>query len=373
MEKENLPLYWKVYRQLREKIQQGELHADQKITERQLLNHFRVSRVTVRKALALLVKDGYLYRIPGLGTFLTSSLPEEPLPWTKNNRSIGILIPCITRSLYSGIVRGAENFLLPRDYSLILGSYDARPEKEKLYLERFLSQGISGLIVAPSYNSDRNTYQELLVQRKIPFVQVDTALPGIQADLVQTDGMKGGYLGTRYLIHSGCQKIAFLCGHFKGNSNSLYRLEGYRQALQEAGLTYNLDLVFEGDFSFSFGYETTRKLLSRQRVDGIFSANEPITLGVLQALEESSSFVQDKILVASFDELSSPVTNFFPLITVKQPRLIIGEVAAEILLQRIQEKRKKQTSHYRQILLSPELDVSAVERKRKTLLASVNT
>ncbi|HOL66180.1 MAG TPA: GntR family transcriptional regulator [bacterium] len=365
------PLYAGIYLELKDKIQQGKLKVNQRMTERQLSHRYQVSRVTIRKALSLLVREGYLHRLPRLGTFVTSTSSAPGIfPGRYSNHTIGILIPCITFSLYAGIVRGAEDFLLTRDYTIMVGSYDANPEREKSYLERFTCQGISGLVIAPSYNSRPDVYLELLVKRNIPFVLVDTPLPGIDADVVQTDGVKGGYLGTKQLIETGCQKIAFLCGHLGRCSNSSFRLQGYRQAIVEAGLDFNPELIFEGDFSREFGYQTVKKLLSRESIDGIFSANEPITLGVLQAVSELPDDRRKEILVVSFDEISTPVEYSSPLMVVRQPRMMIGQVAAQILLERIKEKKRQENSAYRQIFLSPELNGSRF--LEKTVFSEVN-
>lgn len=363
MEK-TIPAYLRIERTLRNWIEKGVIKEGDKLPpEEKLASQFKVSRMTLRKALAFLCSEGYLYRIPGKGTFITSpgdkeleNIQNKRNEIRKMNKGVAILVPCITFSIFAGIVRGAEDTLRENNYHVILGNYDGNPEKEREYMELFVKRGVSGFIISPNYFSKENLYYNVLKKKEIPFVFTDINVKDIEADLVATDNEKGGYLGTKYLISLGCKKIAFISGYL-----SLYssegRYTGYKKALMEEKIRFRKELVLDGDVSEEFGYETAKLLFSRSEADGIFSANEPITIGILKAIKELNIRIPHEVKIVSFDEPNLPPGLNYPITLIKQPRYEIGKVAAEILLQRIKEKRRNLKSPFKKILLDPKITV----------------
>ncbi|MCL5674909.1 MAG: GntR family transcriptional regulator [Candidatus Omnitrophica bacterium] len=365
--------YLEVKEDLQKKIKKGKgvyATGERIPSEMELSRHYHVSRPTLKKALSLLVSEGYIFQIPGRGTFINS--PDNEIfqrqiesrrQFKRMNKGIGVLVPCITESLYPGILRGIEDFCKKKGYHVILGNSDATSEKEQEYMIMFTERGVSGLIIAVSYQSHLNPYYATLKKCRIPFVLVDVSIAGIEADLVATDNTMGAYLGTRRLIEKGCKNIAFICG-WKEVSSSVERLEGYQKALAEAGLPFQRQIVRHGEFSREFGYNAAMDVLAKNSIDSIFSANEPITLGVFRAVGELSSQISQKINIVSFDEPDVPPWLNNPVVLVSQPRYEIGQTAAQLLLERISKKNVSITNSYKRILLSPLLhNVNTKEHK----------
>ncbi len=360
--KKNIPVYLNIEKDLREKIENGRLKKGEKLPpEEKLAHHYKVSRMTIRKALSILASEGYIYRITGKGTFITSPedrelelIKKRQKEVQKINKGIAILVPCVTFSIFAGIIRGAEDELRENGYHIMLGNYDGDPVKEREYMEIFVKRGTSGFIISPNYYSSSNPYYEFLLKKEIPFVFTDISLEGIETDLVATDNFKGGYEGTKYLISSGCRRIAFVSGWMKLFS-SKERFRGYKEALEEEGIKIEKEIIADGDTSEEFGYTAIKKILSRNEIDGIFSANEPITIGILRALKELEINIPQDIKMASFDEPHLPSGLNYPIAFISQPRYEIGKRAAQLLLERIKEKGKSQKSPYRKIFIAPEL------------------
>lgn len=355
MNGKTLPQYQKIENDLRDGIEQQRLKAgDQILTEEALCTRYGVSRMTVRKALDRLSADGYINRIPGKGTFVATAWQPGSAGGRGLSREIAVLIPCVTESLYPGIIRGVEDVCNKNGYHLILGNYDARPEKEREYMVGLLARGLSGFVISPSYSSGENDYYRELVRQGVPFVLTDVAVNGVEADLVQTDNVKGAYLGARSLIASGCRRIAFLSG-WRSSSSSRERFAGYWDALAEAGIRVEDDLRRVGEFTEEFGYSAGMDLLTHHAIDGVFCANEPITIGLFRAIAELNGRRQEEVKIASFDEPGLP-TEFSGSITlVTQPRYEIGRTAAEMLLERLREPKNGSATGPRRILLEPRL------------------
>ncbi len=356
-----LPAYIKISEDIREKIEKGTLKKGRRLLpEEKLARKYGVSRPTLKKALSILVEEGYLYQVPGKGTFVTS--PEEGVSSLirsyrirKFSRGIGILVPCVTHSLYPGIIRGVEDALRERGYHLILGNFDENTEKEREYMESFLSQGVAGLIISPSYRSHLNPYYRKLKKDRIPLVFTDIPVKGVEADLVATDNFYGAYQGTRFLISLGIKRIAFLIGHIFTYS-SRRRFLGFKEALEEEGIPLRKELIRSGEFTQDFGYKSSQEIIKEYQPEAIFSGNEPVTLGVLRAVKEAKLKVPEDVVIMSFDEVNVSYGINLPLIMIRQPRYEIGRVAGELLLERL--KKGGEGGPPREILLKPTLKVS---------------
>lgn len=353
---EPVPYYLQLANVLREEIKKGKYKIGNRLpTEAQLAQKWEISRITVRSALTELEKENLIYRIPSRGTFVNDLKKENPLLKLRRekmestkfaNRTIGILVPCVTISLYPGIVRGAEDSVREKGYHISLGNYDVSPEKETDYLSFFVKSRVKGVISAPSYNSEPQAYLDFL-KAGIPLVLVDVRVPKVFADLVSTDNIEGGRLATEILIQKKGKKIGFICGGLH-SSSSQERLLGYRRALQDNGIRYRTSLVKSGPFTSDFGCQAASSLIS-SGVDSIFAANENITLGVMEAVKESKK----EIKVVSFDEPKIPPHLPHPIAFVTQPRQEIGRVAGQLLLERVKKGGANEPA--KKICLAPKL------------------
>jgi DNA-binding LacI/PurR family transcriptional regulator len=312
-------------------------------SEPELAVQFGLSRQTVRQAQELLEAEGWLTREQGRGTFVCNPpRPRRAAAGNAGQRDVGVLIPCITISLYPALARGLEDILREHGYHLVVGSYDVIPEKEQRCLGDMVAKPVAGLVACPSYNSRPADYQAALAQG-VPLVLMDSPLPGIEVDLVATDGYWSALHGAAELVRSGCRRVAFLAGHFTA-ATSRERLAGCRSALEAAGLELAPELILEGDFAAAFGYQATRRLLAEHpEVDGLFIANDPITVGAVQAALEAGVRPGNGLQVCTFDEPDLPLEWRRAMILLKQPRYDLGRAAGELLLKRIGERRQHRT------------------------------
>ena len=129
---------------------------------------------------------------------------------------------------------------------------------------------------------------------------------------------------TDYLVQLGHRRIGFIVGH-PDHGQSHDRLAGYRRALKRNGITFEDDLVEQGQFEYESGYAGARNLLSSNRPPtAIFASNDPMAMGVLSVAHAMGVDVPRELSVAGFDD--SPLARHaWPrLTTVRQP---IAEVA----------------------------------------------
>jgi len=339
----NVPQYLFIESELRKKILAGTLKTgDQLPVEQELAAEYGVSRTTLRRALRILEADGLLFPITSKGTFVTDPEDREQLKlkrrqveFRRRSKTIAALVPSITLVHYPPIVRGIEDECTRSGYQLALGNFDGNLEKETAYLLDFMDSGVRGIIVSPHYRSHENEQYKAVLARGIPLVLTDTGIDGIEADLVATDNEKGASEGTRTLIDAGCKRIAFLSGWLSASS-SRDRLRGFETAMREAGLPVREELVLEGHFAARFGREAWNEKLAAAQPDGIFSANDPITTGLLHAIVESGNTPPEKLRIATFDRPDIPFEFHHPLTLVEQPAADLGAVACGLLIRRIE-------------------------------------
>lgn len=338
IKKESAPYYLQIAADLRAGIAAGNYAPGQPLpTENDLMRQWRVSRVTVRSALKLLCRDGVIYRLPAKGTFVNDPqaqalalLKTPPGHVQPVGLKIGLLVPCVTAGIFTGIVRGVEDALEAAGCNLLLGNFDGNPDKERKYIQSFIRARAAGLIVTPSAKSNTRIYAA--AQRAgAPLVFLDTYPENIAADAVQTDNVAGGIMGVKRLAAAGCRRIGFICGGWN-TSSSQERLAGYRLAVLNAGRPLDDGLAAGSEFDNSSAYQVAVTLL-RRGADGLLLANGNLITGVMQAAADTRADTP----VVAFDEIAPARGLPPPLAWIIQPAQKIGYLGARILLRRISE------------------------------------
>jgi LacI family transcriptional regulator len=189
-------------------------------------------------------------------------------------------------------------------------------------------------------------------------------LPGLSANFVGVDDEAVGMLATRHLIEIGCKRIA----HIRGPeySPALQRLEGYKRALKQAGLTILDDYIIaerkvDVD-SRRHGAEAMGQLLSRKpRPDGVFCFNDPLALGAMtRALDEGLRIPEDLAIIGC-GNLHYDDALRVPLSSVDQQSRRMGEEAARITLGILNSKTVRKPE---KVLLEPQLVARASTQRR---------
>lgn len=263
---------------------------------------------------------------------------------------IGVIVPDIRNSYFTGIISGIENIVTSKGYSLFICDTQEDPGKEVQCISALHNCKVSGLIVAVAsdaveYNAN---YLKTLNDSGIPvvFIDRDLRIPGI--DGIVMDSFRGAKLAVNTLIENGHKDIAILSGPTTSRTG-VDRLNGYLDALKEHQIPIREEYIGYGDFQPQSGYKLTKKLLnSQQQITAIFSANQRMTLGCIQALHEAGLSIPDDISVFSFgisDSLAALGTN---LSHVYQPSPPLGEESARVLLSKIEigKKYKREPSKH---------------------------
>src|SRR3546814_12344549 len=116
------------------------------------------------------------------------------------------------------------------------------------------------------------------------------------------------------------------------------RLAGYCRALKEAGIELPVERMLESDFTSTGGYQAAARLLEHQPPSAIVAANDMIGIGVLRAAAERNVRVPGELSVVGFDDIQMSRYVYQALTTVGQSIVQPGEMAAEVLLRRVEHQ-----------------------------------
>ncbi|MEO5951212.1 MAG: substrate-binding domain-containing protein, partial [Chloroflexia bacterium] len=187
-------------------------------------------------------------------------------------------------------------------------------------------------------------------------------------DAVLVDSVRGAYEAVSHLIKNGYRRIGIVSGPSTVTTGR-DRLEGYRQALQDASIVLDPALERTGTFRVESGRELAGQLLdARIGVDALFTCNNLLTLGAWEALQARQLAVPNDIGMVGYDDMQWAEFSSISLTTVMQPVHELGITAAARLFQRLQSANIQSRQ---EIVLAPNLRVRGSSQPRSTVLQTL--
>ena len=229
------------------------------------------------------------------------------------------------------IVRGVEHVAGQHHLAVVLSELHGRRTPGRGWIEGALARHPTGVIAIFSDLSELTRTQ--LRTRGIPFVVVDpTGEPLHDTPSIGATNWNGGLTATRHLLGLGHRRIAVVGGP-EGILCSRARMDGYRAAMDAAGVPIDPELISHGQFQVEEGVRKGQALLRRpDRPTAIIAGNDLQALGVYQAAREARLHIPEDLSVVGFDDL--PVARWVgpPLTTIRQPLYEMAVAAAELVL-----------------------------------------
>ncbi|NLD02502.1 MAG: substrate-binding domain-containing protein [Clostridiales bacterium] len=361
----NLPKYEQILTDMTERIQSGNLTPGDRVpTERELIAHYQVSRITVVKALTELTLSGYIHRVQGKGSFvnpfeqhLAPSSRKHPQPGRSAQgvpQRVGLLIPEHADYHSGSIIRGVTDTLRYPQHFVQLVITNACGLEE--YALKQCDKGdYAGVILFPV---DCEFYSDIIVRmclNKFPLVLLDRSFPGIQSNTVRVDNEEGGRLAIEHLLGLGHQHISFLSDASFKEQVTRKRYDAYITAMAEHRLPahaiehFNRQKVAEQDVT---------KFMQFIRQDGgtaVVASNSHAAELVMELCLDHGIRVPEDLSIVCFDQPSPIPDAKAPQITyVEQNSYEMGRRAAQLLSEAM-DPDKEHT--YRDVVLTPQLVV----------------
>jgi DNA-binding LacI/PurR family transcriptional regulator len=261
---------------------------------------------------------------------------------------LGLVIPSVANPFWGAFVQFVEEAAAARGYQVLLGNGGRDPKREQHYAESLWSHGVRGVIFGSSPLSI--DYILRLVERGLHVMIFDRRLHEGDTgnthaiDGISVDNEAGGYMATRHLLDLGHKRIGFLSGPLR-TSSRLERLEGYRNALIDAGIRHDPALVWEGNSASGtgdvegaeIGRAGARALLTlNQPPTGMVAINDMYALGAFAGAHDLGFTIPDDVSIIGFDDIAMAAIANPPLTTIRQPIASMMQSAVGTLIARLE-------------------------------------
>lgn len=346
--------YYILMEQIKEDILMGRIKPGEQIPSENILSErYSLSRHTVRKAISLLVNEGYLYTEHGKGTYCLDRRKKR-----SESRNIGVITTYISEYIFPKVIQGIDRVFSGNGYSIVLKNTNNSSETEAMCLQDILSKDIEGLIIEPTKSavfSSNLKFYEALDKHHIPYLFIHGYYQQLEGKpYVIMDDAAGIHSIVEYLIKLGHKKII---GIFKADDiQGINRHIGFARGLREGGLPYNPDDIIwfhtedKGIKPFAL---IEQMIKSKKEIDAIVCYNDEIAFKVFELLGKLGVKVPEDISVTGFDDSYFSENCSVKLTTVRHPKELLGEEAARILLEMLKDDNYQKNPV--QKLIVPEL------------------
>lgn len=253
------------------------------------------------------------------------------------SKVLGVIVPELTSHFFSSNISGIQDTAYKRGYNIMICQSNESFEQEKSNIKILVSSQVDGLLI--SLSRETKTYEHLkeLVDREIPFIMFDRVTEEIPVSRVTVDDAHGAYLVVRHMLEQGCRKIAYFSG-----PEDLYiskkRKEGYLLALSEYGISEVESRTYITDLTLEMNRKITLEMIQeKDQPDGIFAMIDPLAVDVMMVLKENNIRIPQDIALAGFTNNPTSAVVEPSLTTVSQPGYKMGQIAANHLLDQLEE------------------------------------
>ncbi len=256
---------------------------------------------------------------------------------TRRTQIIGVLIPeavtkLFTDPFFARLLYGITEACNTRHYNLMLSLFNGPSDEGAMY-RRIIGGGhLDGVIVASAHLTDP-LFTRLLADA-VPFVLVGRH-PDERVNYVDVDNVGGARMAVEHLIRLGHTRIGTITGPPTMTSGA-DRLLGYRQALEAHRIAVEEALIAEGDYTEASGALGMKHLLPASPT-AVFVASDVMAIGALKTLREAGRRVPQDVALVGFDDVSIATAVEPALTTVRQPISRLGSLAADLLLDLLEQ------------------------------------
>lgn len=274
----------------------------------------------------------------------------------KRTRTIGVVIPDIVHHFFTTVFRGIEKYANNRGYNVIVCVSDESFDKEVINMELLANGSIDGFIMSLSAETQqKNDFNHLreVTEQGIPLVLFDRVTDEVNCDKVILNDKKIAYEATKKLLEDGRKRIALLTTESYFNVSEK-RNQGYKKALNDYGIDYDKRLTLVLPYK-EVNENDIRVFFEREQIDAVLCVNEIFAILSMSVAQKMGYKIPEDVAVIGFtDGLLSQYANP-TLTTVAQHGVKMGEIAAEMLIDRVEAAMESDEEVYRTEVLQATL------------------
>ena len=259
--------------------------------------------------------------------------------------TIGLVLGDISNPYSTELARAVRQTATVNNFNLFICISEHSAEEDIAAFESLTSHSVDGLIVATRANDAGDDYLKSIAENNVPVVVIGRDFFDERIDYISADNLQGGFEATQHLIDLGHKRIGFI-GATIDNGAKLKRLQGYLNALKKHKISIDERLItgrrevktgVPGYSTEEIGYEGMKRLLSLPNPPtAVFARNDFTAIGAMTAVKEAGLNIPQDIAIIGFDDIPLAVHTSPALSTVRQPMRLQGQIAAEMLLKKIE-------------------------------------
>lgn len=262
------------------------------------------------------------------------------------SNEIGVIVPNFSNPFYVQMTSGIESVLRQAGYSPLYFNSNNNSDAEVIGIETLRRKRVEGLILSSINANPAQTLETLALHENVVLFDQETSLK--KCDYVSFNFEEAGYQAIRYLLENGHRHTAFLTAPLEQRASRTALYKGCIHAIEEWGSDARCELIcssVEWEKSTTWEYENGRNMVSmlltmEERPTGLFVYNDMTAFSVISQLNTEGIRVPEEISVIGFDNIDMSEYTSPPLTTIAQPAFETGEMAARIILDRIQGVRR---------------------------------
>lgn len=299
------------------------------------VSHTTVSRALRDSSLVRAEVREYIQRLANDMGYTPNAVAQSLK--TQKTNTVGLVVTTIADPFVGRVVRGIEEVAQSANFSVFLADSYNDPSKEMAIVETFYRRRVDGIIIAASRISEQYTDQLARFNRPTVIINQQEEIEFSRLHSLSIDDYKGGQLATEHLIDLGHLSIAYLGVGNRPRSNRL-RMEGYRDALQSAGIHFQAEWVKIASPEFRYhsddvaGGRMLLPALLKSGVSAVFCYNDMTAVGAMLACRDLGVSVPEDLSIIGFDDIEIAQYVTPPLTTIHQPKLRLGQMAMQMLL-----------------------------------------
>jgi len=253
----------------------------------------------------------------------------------RSSRLIGLITPEVTMFFYPSVIKGIQQVLHERGYSLIMLPSNESPDREMENIRICSENDVAGILLAFSRNTHDTEHLTILNDFGAPVVMFDKIIEHLPYDAVVLEDFQSAVMAVKHLLDTGCRRIAGIFGNPHMRITQL-RLEGFRHALQAAGLECQDQYIRFSDSTYE-AEKCARDLMTLpEPPDGIFAMTDEIMIGSLPAFAKSGKKIPDECSVICISDGFLPYCLHPQVTFLHHDGFEVGRLAAEQLVNLIE-------------------------------------
>ncbi|MBB6452139.1 LacI family transcriptional regulator [Salirhabdus euzebyi] len=248
---------------------------------------------------------------------------------SKKTTTVGVIIPDISSVFFAELARGIEDIATMYKYNIILSNSDQNKNKELHLINTMLGKQVDGIVYMGGDITEDHIKE--FQSAPVPVVLAATVDKTNTIPSVNIDYEAAATEAVEKLINDGNEVISIVSGPLETDINN-QKLNGYKQALQSAGLVVDEELIYTGDYTYQSGLDSVEQFLtSKTKPSAIFVASDEMALGVIHGIQDRGLTVPGDIAVVGFDNTRLATMVRPTLTTIVQPMYDIGAVSMRLL------------------------------------------